>query len=181
MTSDGSGVLATSTVTTTELGYLAGVTSAIQTQFTNTVTTNTSQTIVSGSNKAIQSIFQFQSHSGSGGGADYTGGIQFLSDSTVANSGGIANISVDTVSGGMTTAFTANSLTLSKYNTYLGIGTVSSTTNGSVLTRNGTTNVVSLELLSDMGAGSSLILADRTTGTRYELYVDSGVLKLALA
>jgi hypothetical protein len=48
-----------------------------------------------------------------------------------------------------------------------------------VITR--ASNKLSLELTTTESAGSSIILKDRQTGTRYEVYVNSGVLTVGLA
>lgn len=48
LTSDGSGKVAVSAVTATELGYVSGVTSAIQTQIDNRVTANADDTLTGG-------------------------------------------------------------------------------------------------------------------------------------
>jgi hypothetical protein len=111
-----------------------------------------------------------------GAGASFNGNLGIITNS------GLASINIGSGAGvGMFTSFASNSPTLSKYSTYLGVSGTYSTTNGSILTRNETSNIVSLELLSDMGSGSSIILADRTTGTRYEIYMNSGVLTVGLA
>jgi hypothetical protein len=67
------------------------------------------------------------------------------------------------------------------YDVMLGNGLVTPAVQpGMTLTRNYTTNRVSMEISSGGAGGSAIILADRTTGTRYEIFINSGVLTVGL-
>lgn len=109
--------------------------------------------------------------------ATYTGQLLFTrTDSSVASTGGSAEILIGGTTTGFITKFKALDTNLSTYSVQLGIANAYSSTNGLSLFRDHTNNKVSLEVLSTETLGSSLILTDRTLGTRYELYVDNGVL-----
>lgn len=132
-------------------------------------------------NKAIHATLQIGTYLGNIGGiGDYTGSLTFVSGTTAVHSGGLAEINVDSnTSGTMFTYFASFSTSTANYSTFLGINGIHSSANGSILTR--TSSKVTLELISDLSAGSSIILKDKTTGVRYELYIDSGVLSIATA
>jgi hypothetical protein len=188
--SNGTGTgLTPSAVTNTELGYLSGVTSAIQDQFTGKATDSTvvhlsgPETITG--NKNFESVLTLSSLY-VGVSATYTGSVSFATSKTGdATVGGIAGISLSYDSGSGNTTFASSYAayhsTIATQGFFLGVSGIGSATNGMTLTRNETTNKVLLEVLCDMGSGSGLVLKDRTTGTRYELYVNSGVLNIALA
>lgn len=74
--SNGSGKIAVSTVTDTELGYVSGVTSAIQTQINskqNTITLTTTGT--SGSATLVGSTLNIPQYAGSGSGTSFLSGL----------------------------------------------------------------------------------------------------------
>ena len=90
---------------------------------------------------------------------------------------GLTKLNVGSGTTGFISSFAATSASTAKASVFLGVGSSSSTTNGSVLTRNVSTNQVTFEVLSDMSAGSAIILADTVTpANRYSLSIVSGVL-----
>ena len=166
------GALTVSTVTNTEIGYLSGVTSSIQTQLTNLVTTNT-----------VQDITGPKTFKGSIGlTSDDTVGIAYTSVLVMARTktgdatwGGQILIGHGSANDGFMSQYYSYHSTTAKMINYLGIGGSSSASYGSVLKR--VSGKVTLEVASDgAGAGSGLILWDTVTSARYELTMASGVL-----
>lgn len=79
------------------------------------------------------------------------------------------------------TSFKSSDAAVASAYTYLGVNNTFSSTEYSLLQRNDTAQTLSLSLITTLTNGSSLILCDRTTTSRYELYLDSGVLTIGLA
>ncbi len=172
------GALQVSATTSTEIGYISGLTSAVQTQLDSRVTLTTAQDITG--SKTFQAPVVVNMYSG---GPTYTGYISLVSGSTVAFSGGFTNYKIDTTTSAVySQSYACNSVSISKAALYLGLSGAESTTSGLTVTRTVSPDKVALEIISEAATGSSsIILRDKTTHVRYELYMDSGVLTIALA
>ncbi|MFN8371192.1 MAG: hypothetical protein U0T83_11290 [Bacteriovoracaceae bacterium] len=102
MVTDGSGALAVSAVTSTELGYVSGVTSAIQTQITNVAATAAALTSNSlASSMTSGNIFV-------GNGSNVATSVTLSGDATIANTGALT-IAANSVA--LTTDTTGNYVT----------------------------------------------------------------------
>lgn len=113
LVSNGSGKVGVSTVTDTELGYLSGVTSAIQTQFNNITDNNTTYT-VSAVDSGDDAIIRLTGSDSSADDVKLVAGSNItitpvgddITIASTASGGGATNLIIDTVSGdGSTVAF----------------------------------------------------------------------------
>ena len=111
--SNSSGKVAVSSVTDTELGYLSGVTSAIQTQFNNITDNNTTYT-VSAVDSGDDAIIRLTGSDSSADDVKLVAGSNItitpvgddITIASTASGGGATNLIIDTVSGdGSTVAF----------------------------------------------------------------------------
>lgn len=113
LVSNGSGKVGVSSVTDTELGYLSGVTSAIQTQFNNITDNNTTYT-VSAVDSGDDAIIRLTGSDSSADDVKLVAGSNItitpvgdnVTIASTASGGGATNLIIDTVSGdGSTVAF----------------------------------------------------------------------------
>ena len=113
LVSNGSGKVGVSSVTDTELGYLSGVTSAIQTQFNNITDNNTTYT-VSAVDSGDDAIIRLTGSDSSADDVKLVAGSNItitpvgddITIASTASGGGATNLIIDTVSGdGSTVAF----------------------------------------------------------------------------
>lgn len=151
LTSNGSGVLTPSTVTTTELDYLSGVTSAIQTQFSNAVMLAGTQTIT---------------------------GAKTFSSGSISITNGVYNLDITHNSAGDSQIRSKGSAPQTSFSILMDQGFSDLT--GAYLYRDTTAGTLRLQLANDGSGGSSIELKDSVNGSIYRLYMASGVLNIAL-
>lgn len=171
-TNASTGVAEVSSITNTQLNYLSGVTSNIQTQFGNYVSLAGSGETITG-NKVFRGSIQFDTFSGGPNWQSFP--LVTYGDTTGAT--GIRS----TVYTAYYMNFISGDATTATYDIFMGVNGVDGRNGANSIKLRRTSSKVSMELASNLSSGSSLILVDRITGTRYELYVNSGVLTIATA